>query len=290
MEHERREMETPDGCTLRVEQWTPPGEVRCVVVVSHGAGEHVGRYGTLAADLESIGAFVVGPDHRGQGESGGKPGHIESFDVYGQDLAHVMRTIVDERPDDAPGKVPWFVFAHSMGGLIALNAIVGELFELPLRGAVVSGPLLRVAMPTPVVKLWLGKMAAVLAPKLTLPSGIPAEFICRDPEEVARYEADPRRAGVVSARWFQRMNQAAERVRQGLPNVRLPLHWYVGTGDKICDHTASVEAFDTLQDPDGYDQTFRAWDGYYHELHNEPAELRAPVIASIREWFAERLD
>ena len=186
--------------------------------------------------------------------------------------------------------MPWFVFAHSMGGLIALNAIVGELFELPLRGAVVSGPLLRVAMPTPVVKLWLGKMAAVLAPKLTLPSGIPAEFICRDPEEVARYEADPRRAGVVSARWFQRMNQAAERVRQGLPNVRLPLHWYVGTGDKICDHTASVEAFDTLQDPDGYDQTFRAWDGYYHELHNEPAELRAPVIASIREWFAERLD
>ncbi|MBV1856884.1 MAG: lysophospholipase, partial [Nannocystaceae bacterium] len=73
MKHERREIETPDGITLRAESWTP-ADIRCVVVICHGAGEHVGRYADVAADLESIGAWVIGPDHRGQGESGGAPG------------------------------------------------------------------------------------------------------------------------------------------------------------------------------------------------------------------------
>lgn len=290
MKHERSETQTPDGCMLRVEQWEPQGQVRCVVIVSHGAGEHVGRYASLAEDLESIGARVIGPDHRGQGESGGKPGHIESFDVYGADLAHVMQEAAEARPDEAPGKLPWFLYAHSMGGLIALNALVGGLVPFELRGAVISGPLLRLSMPAPTLKVWLGKIAAFLAPKLTLPSDIPPEFISRDPDQVARYVADERRAGVVSARWFQRMNQAVAKVCEGVHALELPLYWYAGTDDKICDHTASQEAFSTLPDPQGQDQTLQLWDGYYHELHNEPAELRAPVIDTIRTWIADRID
>ena len=72
--------------------------------------------------------------------------------------------------------------------------------------------------------------------------------------------------------------------------VTTPLYWYVGTGDKICAHEASQEAFATLTAPEDNDQTLQAWGGYYHELHNEPPELRKPVIDSIREWIAARID
>ena len=145
MKHERRKIETPDGIELRAESWMPD-EVRCVVVIAHGQGEHVGRYAPLAADLESIGAWVLGPDHRGQGESGGKPGHIDSFDVYGHDLVQVMNTYAEEHPEAKPGVVPWFVYGHSMGGLITLNALVADILPEWLRGVVLSAPLLRLAM------------------------------------------------------------------------------------------------------------------------------------------------
>ena len=289
MKHERREIETADGTTLRAESWMPD-EVRCVVVVSHGQGEHIGRYAPLAEDLESIGAWVLGPDHRGEGESGGKRGHVSSFDVYGHDLVQVMNAYAEERPDCKPGAVPWFVFGHSMGGLITLNAMVAGILPEWTRGVVLSAPLLRLAMEPPAFKVMLGKVAAFIAPGLSLPTELDANHISRDPDQVERYVADERRTTVVSARWFQRMNQARLRVMAEVADVTTPLYWYVGTGDKICAHEASQEAFATLTAPEDNDQTLQAFDGYYHELHNEPPELRKPVIDSIREWIAARID
>ncbi len=289
MKHERFEIETPDGIALRVESWTPQ-EVRCVVVVSHGAGEHIGRYARLAEALESIGALVLGPDHRGQGESGGKPGHIESFDQYGQDLMHVMNTFAQDHRAFSMTAVPWFIFGHSMGGLITLNAAVAGKLPEELRGMVISSPLLRLAMQPPALKVFLGNVAAWLAPGVTLPSGLEPADVSRDEEEVARYAEDTRRVDVVSARWFQKMKEASARVLQSMADVRTPLLWIVGTGDKICDHTASLEAFSALSAPEDDDQSLQSFEGYYHELHNEPAALRAPVFDTIRTWIAARSD
>lgn len=289
MQHERREIETPDGITLRAESWKPR-DVRCVLFVSHGAGEHIGRYAPLAEDLAAIGVWLIGLDHRGQGESGGKPGHIGSFDQYGQDLVLVMNAYVEAHPELQPGTVPWFVFGHSMGGLIVLNAQVAGILPEWVRGLVLSAPLLRLAMQPPVLKVWLGKVAAWVAPALALPAGIDPADVSRDPDQVARYAEDPRRIDVVSARWFQRMNQARARVVAELSGCTMPLYWYVGTGDKIVDHTASVEAFATLPAPEDHDQTLQSFEGYYHELHNEPPELRKPVVDSVREWIAARID
>ena len=291
MQHERREIETPDGITLRAESWKP-SDVRCVVFIAHGAGEHIGRYAPLAEDLASIGAWVIGLDHRGQGESGGKPGHIDSFDQYGHDLVHVMNAYVEAHPEAKPGPsgLPWFVFGHSMGGLIVLNALVAGILPEWVRGTVLSAPLLRLAMQPPAIKVWLGKVAAWMAPGLSLPAGLDPADISRDADQVARYAEDARRVEVVSARWFQRMNEARARVAAEASCITSPLYWYVGTGDKIVDHTASSEVFSTLTAPEDHDQTLQAFDGYYHELHNEPPELRRPVVDSIRDWIAARID
>ncbi len=289
MKHERREIETADGTKLQTESWTPD-EIRCVVVIAHGGAEHVGRYAPLAKELESIGAWVIGPDHRGQGESGGKPGHVESFDVYGHDLVQVMDAYAQTRPEAKPGKVPWFVFGHSMGGLITLNAAVAGILPEWIRGAVISAPLLRLAMEPPALKVMLGKFAALVMPGLSLPAGLDTNHISRDPEQVKIYDEDPRRITVVSARWFQRMNDSRLRVMEEASSITLPLYWYVGTGDQICDHKASIEAFGKLSAPEDNDQTLQSFEGYYHELHNEPADLREPVIASIRDWISARID
>lgn len=290
VEQTQRVIQIPDGPRLHVESWSPEGEPKFVVVISHGGAEHVSRYAHVAESLVKRGGFVFGPDHRGQGRSGGIPGHVESFEQYASDLRHVMQEIAEILPEgQRPGSIPWFLLGHSMGGLISLTYLLEHAGDIPLRGVILSSPLLGLTMKVNPVKLALGKVAAKLMPRLTLPSGIPPEAISRDEDVVQKYVSDNLRVGVVSARWFQAMNQAISRVNAEAEKIDVPLLWYVGTADKICDHEASVRVFGSIPDPEGRDQTFKVFDGYFHELHNEPEEDRKRVLAMIGTWIDKRL-
>ncbi len=290
MDHDQRQVTAPDGTPLHVEQWTPEDPPRFVVVIAHGGAEHIGRYAELAADLVAHGGLVFGLDHRGQGKSGGPRGHVERFEDYASDLRHVIEQMAASLPDEqAPENLPWFLFGHSMGGLIVLTYLLDHERAVPLRGAIVSSPLLGLTMKVNPIKLAVGKLAAALLPRLTLPSGIPPDAICRNQAVVDRYVEDERRVDVVSAGWFAAMNNAIDRVRAEVNRIRLPMLWYVGTGDRICDHHATEATFAALIDPEARDQTLQRFEGYYHELHNEPAEDRAPVIEMLVDWIESRL-
>lgn len=290
MTHHQVEIAASDGTSLCVERWHPADTPKFVVVLVHGGAEHVGRYDRLARRFNAAGGLAFGLDHRGQGESGGPKGHVERFEEYSRDLRLVMERTAEGLPADArPDVCPWFVFGHSMGGLITLVYLLDHVRAVPLRGAIVSSPLLGLTLKVGAVKRWVGDVAARLMPKLALPTGIPAEAICRDPDVVAAYEADERRSTVVSAGWFAAMQAAIARVEREVRRVELPMHWYVGTGDRICDPDATRRAFAQLDDPEAHDQTLAEYEGYYHELHNEPAELREPVLKTVDDWIAARL-
>ncbi len=281
-----RTIPAADGTPLHLDLWLPEGKPRRVVAVAHGGAEHAGRYARLAEQLTADGALVFGPDHRGFGSSGGTRGHVERFEVYTADLRTVMK---DVAAGEAAMELPWFLYGHSMGGLISLLYLLDHQHQAPkLQGAVFSSPLLGLAMKVNPLKLALGKVAAALAPRLALPSGIPVDAISRDPEEVARYAADPRRVDVVTAGWFAAMNAAIARVEQCVGTIELPCLWYTGTGDRIVDHTAIERVFARIDAAGERDQTLRVFPGYYHELHNEPEELRVPIYHMIRAWLAER--
>jgi alpha-beta hydrolase superfamily lysophospholipase len=49
--------------------WKPETVVRALVVITHGHGEHSGRYVHVAENLASRGLAVAGPDLRGHGRS-----------------------------------------------------------------------------------------------------------------------------------------------------------------------------------------------------------------------------
>lgn len=290
MQHRERKVTASDGVELHLDTWSGDGAPKFVVAISHGGAEHAARYARLAGELVEIGGLVFGLDHRGQGRSGGPRGHIDRFETYAHDLRHVMLDVAGQgAPAARPEVLPWFLFGHSMGGLIALVYLLDHERDLPLRGAIVSSPLLGLTMKVNPVKLAVGKIAARLAPKLSLPSGIPPESICRDPEEVKRYKADTRRADVVTAGFFAAMNAAIARVEHEASNITTPSLWYVGTGDKICDHEVTKRIFATMKDADARDQTLREFEGYYHELHNEPDEYRRPVIDMLRGWIEAHL-
>ena len=290
MEHTTRQIHGRD-VPLHVEQWTPEGPPKFVVCVAHGAAEHIGRYARLAGWLGERGGLTFGADHRGQGSSGGPPGHVESFSVYADDLDAALRSQIDAAPPASrPDQIPWFLFGHSMGGLVALTYLLDHRGRHPFHGAIISAPLLGLTLKVPPLKLKVGQLAARFLPRLTLPSGLPASAISRDPVEVELYIRDRRRVDKVSARWFAAMNDAVARVSADAPQLDLPMLWYVGTGDRVCDPQATRAVFDRLPAPGVHDQILRSFDGYYHELHNEPEHLRQPIKNMLLAWIEQHLD
>ena len=57
------------GIRIETHEWLVPAP-RAIVQVSHGIGEHAGRYAALAADLNAADFSVVADDHRGHGRTG----------------------------------------------------------------------------------------------------------------------------------------------------------------------------------------------------------------------------
>ncbi len=291
---ETRNVETSDGLRLHVESWRPEADApKFAVCVVHGGAEHVSRYERLAEVWTGAGGIVFGPDHRGQGRSEGPRGHTPSFSHYARDVRSVLESMRSALPDDeGPTQIPWFLFGHSMGGLITLTYLLDYApwndAQLPIRGALVSAPLIEPALRVPAWKALMGKALSRLAPKIPFPSGIEASDVSRDAEITRTYQDDPRRADVFTPGWLSAMERGTARVKQEAHRIQTPMLWYQGTADRLCDHQATFRLFETLDDPKKYDQTVRRFDGYYHELHNEPPELRAPIETMLREWIEAR--
>ena len=258
-----------DGTRLRLGRWGRPG--RSVLLV-HGLAEHLGRYDHVGRALADAGWQVTGVELRGHGESDGKRGHTAAWHRYVEDLQAAAAVAgIDGGP--------LVLVAHSMGGLVTLDALRSPIHP-PVRAVAMTNPLLRAAVKAPAWKLKGPRLIARLLPTLSLANEIPASHISRDAEVVRRYEQDPLVYGTVTPRWFVEMLAAQERVRASAAQYTLPLRMMLGTGDQICDHTAGQELARAWGGP----ATTAVYDGLYHELFNEPE--KATVIQELIDWLA----
>src|SRR5512132_4379035 len=117
-------------------------QARADAIIVHGFAEHSGRYGPLTEHLLAHGYTVTAYDQRGHGLSDGLPGHVDDFREDEDDLDKVVSLTRDR----AAGP-PLVVIGHSMGGLVALRYLARE--SGAVAGAVISAPLIAVAVPVP---------------------------------------------------------------------------------------------------------------------------------------------
>jgi lysophospholipase len=103
------------------------------LVFLHGRAEWIEKYEFLYDDFckDKNWGFIA-MDHRGQGASGGKAAHVETYNHFAKDVSQIINT-------EIKGK-NYSILAHSMGGLISLYGIMKGLFT-PDK-LVMSGPLL----------------------------------------------------------------------------------------------------------------------------------------------------
>ena len=253
---------------------------RANLVIAHGLGEHSGRYGNVIERMLPMGISVWAADHRGHGQSGGKRGHVLNFMQYLIDL----RVLLEKARKDAVDDGKCFLLGHSMGGLIAIY--FARRFPELVDGVVASSPALGMIIEVPAAKKILGSLMSLLWPGLTLGNELDAAKISHDADAVSAYQNDSLVHDRVSSRFFTEFMAAMETVNQEAASIQVPIFMQVAGDDHLVDARASERFFHNLAVAD---KTLQIYEGFYHEIYNEPEADRQRVLQDLEEWLAERV-
>ncbi|HNX81145.1 MAG TPA: lysophospholipase [Candidatus Omnitrophota bacterium] len=277
MRHEEFSLETFDKLTLFGQSWKSEASARATLVFIHGSFEHSGRYRDTAAAFVQNGYNVYAFDLRGHGRSDGERASIHNFSDFVRDAHDVI--LYASRQEQAK---PLFVIAHSVGGVIA---IMYALTYAPsyVSGFVLCSPALKLyASVSPLAVAFAG-IAAKLFPQLKVDPLNP-RFLSRDPAVVSAFTSDPfcYRGGFPAAA-AQKLLRSQQEITPLLSKLTYPLFIVHGTEDKL----ASIEGSRLLYQQAGSpDKSIRYYEGFYHELLNEPQKER--VISDILDWLSTR--
>lgn len=267
-----------DG-TKRFYRKTVQEKERFRVVVSHGLGEHSGRYQHVIDTLGPMGAALWIPDHQGHGRSHGKRGHVNDFDDYVEDL----KTMVELARTDTKNQLPVLLLGHSMGGLIAL--LFAGQYPQYIEGLIVSSPLLGLPKPPPPVLRAVAGMLSAIWPTFSLDNKLDPALISHDLNEVKAYAQDKRVHNRISARWFTRCMAAISAAKGAPDKIQTPILMQVAGADQLVSAPSALAFFDTLTVAD---KTLCHYESLYHEIFNETPENRKKVLEELGQWVAAR--
>jgi acylglycerol lipase len=261
------------GRQLFTQAWVPAGTPRAVIVLSHGLGEHSGRYEELAEGLVERDYAVYALDHRGHGRSSGPRANIERFSYLVSDFAAFIGQSARHHLD-----VPVYALGHSMGGAVAFAAALR--LQHVLRGLVLSAPALAAEPTVPRWQESLVRMLSVVAPN-TGALKLPPSAVSRDPSVVMRYESDPLvHHGGIPARTLVEILGAMRGFPTQARELRLPTLILHGTADTLVPLSATRGVYQAIG---AGHRTLKVYEGLYHEVFNEPE--RATVTADLFAWL-----
>ncbi len=277
MKHQEGTFTGTGGAEIYHQCWLPDDHPNAVLVVAHGLAEHSGRYMNLVSHFVPLNIAVYALDHIGHGKSDGRRVFVERF----QDYIEPLDTLVDMARDQHPD-LPLFLVGHSMGGLIAAVYLLD--FQHKLRGAVLSGPGVKVPDDISRATIMAGKFFSRILPKLGI-IALEADAVSRDPAVVKAYLDDPLvYNGKVTARLGAEMLKTMEQLALVSFMITLPVLIVQGGADRLVDPAGARTFHDRIGSKD---KTLTIYDGLYHEVFNEPEHPR--VLADVQAWIEARL-
>ncbi len=268
---------TRDGLKLHLQRWPVDGSAHGMVQIVHGLGEHIGRYDTLARELNAAGWHVAGHDQRGHGRSEGPRGSIPGRQTLLADLSAVT--------DHLRREGRHILLGHGLGGLVAARFVAEGLMHRAQRwardvdGLVLSSPALDPGL-TLLQRLALRLLNPVV-PALRLARGLKPASACRDPEAVRRCADDPLVHRQVTPRLVRFIVDEGRFVRGRAARWRTPTLLMWGGAD-LCVSPQGSAAFAAAAPAAVL--AARAFPGLFHEVFNEPE--RGAVVTELLGWLA----
>ena len=193
-----------EGIQLPATVWLPDGAPKCILQITHGMTEHMGRYARFGEDLCQQGVAVAGFDLRGHGKNAGDPA-VASFGAGGwQASIEDMHLFYEDLQQRMPG-VPHYMLGFSLGSFllreylsqypdgVAGSVIAGTGYQpgwlLSIMMGVVNSQIKKAGFDQTtdqVRQLSFGTYNQKFKPNRTT-----ADWLCADEIELDKYLADP---------------------------------------------------------------------------------------------------
>ena len=288
-----------DKAKIFVRRWTPAqGPLRGVVQIVHGAAEHSMRYTEFATFLNGRGYVVYADDHRGHGQTRVRSGALgdEGPDGWNR-MVEDEKTLSDLIRRECPG-LKLFLFGHSMGSMIAVDYM--ERYGTSIDGVILCGTSGAFANADAIIDI--AQKAAAAAP--AAPSALlaqvytslnaqftekpGADWLNRDPDEVAKYVADPLNGFLFNNEfvrdWFVGLREIWSPQREALIPKNLPIDVISGTRDSVGANTATVKLMLARYQALGLTRvSSKFYPDARHELLKEIN--RAEVMNDVAHWI-----
>ncbi len=246
------------------------------VIITHGLGEHSGRYSYVVEKLNRSNLNAYTYDLRGHGKSDGHSAYVNDYRDYLADL-HVMIEHVKEENS----KVPTFLLGHSMGGFIA--SLFGIETNDLVSGVVLTGASTQTPRQANPIMRRILQIAGKTAPRVSIKNDL-GKIVSKDLDVVQNYLNDPlNKEKITMGLYDQFIIKGIDYVKNNIDQFNYPVLLLHGSDDKIVAPTASLIFH---QYASSKDKTLKIYDGLYHEILNEPE--RDEVIDDITKWILDR--
>nr|XP_053651324.1 uncharacterized protein LOC128701577 isoform X2 [Cherax quadricarinatus] len=270
------------GKNLHCSYWTPHDSqnIRGLVFLCHGFGEHLQWYEDLALHLSATGLLAFGHDHVGHGRSEGIRGYVECVDDYVNDVLHHCDDLCATHPS-----LPCFIVGHSMGGMIAIKCAMAR--PQFFTGVVLMGPLIKVnSAEATAPKIFLAKIVSRILPYLTV-AKLKMNHITRDEDMMTRLKRDPLRyRGGIRARWAMAVIETLLYFEHHIPEVEWPFLILHGEKDLLCSPEGSLLLHEQARSSD---KTIKVFPLAYHHLYLEVREIRHEALQDTVDWITARI-
>ena len=243
-----------------------------MVILIHGMGEHSSRYiHTLIPKFINADLALISYDQFGHGKSSGKRGHCPSY----KSLLECIE-LISHKAKEIFGKLPVFLYGHSMGGNLIINYILKTKHDF--KGAISTSPFLKLAFEPPLWKLNIAKVLYKFYPSITLSSGLDPKGLSRDPKEVNKYIKDPLVHDKISPNYSITMIRSGRWAIENAHLTNLPLLVLHGTKDPITSHIASKNLARRSKNID-----LKLYQGALHELHHDLCKNQ--MLDDVLSWI-----
>jgi alpha-beta hydrolase superfamily lysophospholipase len=273
-------LQTHDGLHLHAHHWPTHHAQRGTVVLSHGLGEHLGRYTHVAAFLNELGWAVRGYDHRGHGLSEGKRGDIARIDSLLSDLGLFLHRLRQLEPDQ-----PLLLLGHSMGAMVTARYVAEGLMPRPapwyqpVAGLVLSSPPIDMGLKWS-QRVLLATMPHVL-PHLCVGNGLQPEWVCNAPDVVAAYRQDALVHDRISSLLARFAQLSGQTVMSLAPKWCTPTLLMWAGADRCLDPLGTARFAEALPKFCVESRVFQAMG---HEIFNEVGN--ETVLSKLGAWLA----
>ncbi|WP_285247995.1 alpha/beta fold hydrolase [Pseudarthrobacter sp. efr-133-R2A-89] len=293
-----------------IQAWVyePIGQPRAIVQLIHGLGEHSRRYLHLISTLVDAGFVVVAGDHAGHGRTAMQQG---TWGDAGEDAAKVV--VADEVTLQAKARaalpqLPYVVFGHSWGSMIARGMAVDP--QAQLSGLILCGIAAQMrGIETTINRPELARLASGAGAADPAPQDLvgqlfdgflgrfgdnpgPTAWVALDADVVADHAKDPFNnfGAPLSARFLQGFVDLYDHVNSDdwykqLP-TDLPVLILAGDQDPVTNYgEGAYHVANRLTDSGHADVRTRVFPGVRHEVHNEPttrAETERETVEFIQ--------